>query len=75
MIGFNMTRWLARLIPFILLGFILVVFIAGIILFSYLLILGALLGLILFVIQWIREKFSKPKQEMTRSGRTFDHKK
>lgn len=76
-----MNRLLLQLIPFILLGVLLVIFVAGIILFSYLLILGAAVGLVLFVIQWIRMKFS-PKskhlsqyQDPKRPGRTFDHRK
>jgi hypothetical protein len=67
---------LTRLVPYIFLGIILVVFVLGIILFSYLLILGGVVGLILFVIQWVRERLFKSKQLIKpRGGRTFDHKK
>jgi hypothetical protein len=74
-----MRSLLSKLIPFVLFGFVLVALVAGFILFSYLLIFGALVGLVLFLISWIREKFFPSKHLTTRqsppkSGRTFDHK-
>lgn len=81
MIGLiKMNRFISQIIPFILFGILLVLFVVGIILFSYLLILGAVVGLVLFIIQWIRMKFFPSKhlsnyQHSKRSGRTFDHRK
>ena len=72
-----MTRLFARLLPFLYLGIVIVLFAIGIILFSYLLILGAVVGFILFFATWIKEKFfpgkamSQPKA--TKVGRTFEH--
>ncbi|EKD54195.1 MAG: hypothetical protein ACD_60C00117G0001 [uncultured bacterium] len=72
-----MNTFLQRLIPFIFLGILLVLFVVGVILFSYLLIVGAIVGLILFLIAWVKEKFFpghkalKPKHP--RSHRTIDH--
>ncbi len=69
---------LSRILPFLYLGIVIVVLIFGIILFSYLLILGAMVGLILFLIAYIREKFfSSPnypeKIARKRKGQTIDH--
>lgn len=69
----------AKLIPYIFLGVAIVILVAGIILFSYILILGAILGLILFAIQWLKDKLFPSKSiaqtGRTRRGRTFEHKK
>ncbi len=63
--------------PFIFLGIILVIFVAGIILFSYLLILGAIIGLVLFLINWLREKFFVKQRSVSTTtrpaGRIIDH--
>ena len=77
-----MNKLINRIVPFIFLGIILVVLGIGIILLSYLLILGAIVGLILFLVGWIKEKFF-PTTEIThykkqdntpeKPGRTFDH--
>jgi hypothetical protein len=71
---------LARLIPFIFLGVMIVLFVVGIILFSYLLIFGAIVGMILFFITWIKEKLFPSRniqsyQKSEKSGRTFEHDK
>jgi len=69
-----MNRLLQRIIPFVILGIMIVIFVVGLVVFSYLLIFGALIGLILFVIAWIREKIfpSKPLTKIHR-GRIIDH--
>lgn len=65
----------AKIIPFILLGMAIVAFAFGLLLFTYLLIFGAIVGLILFVIAWIKERFFSKKQVTRRTpGRTIDHK-
>lgn len=63
-----------RLKPFILAGILLVALALGMVIFAYLLLIGAVAGLVLFVISWIRERFFhppeiKPKQP---SGRIID---
>lgn len=67
-----------RLMPFIFIGIMLVLFVVGLVIISYLLIFGAIVGLCLFVIAWIREKLIKKNHYPTKvkkdsSGRTIDH--
>jgi hypothetical protein len=52
-----------------------VLFIVGIVLLSYLLIFGAIVGVFLFFIQWLREKlFFKPSSPKNKEkGHTIDH--
>jgi hypothetical protein len=73
-----MRNIINRLIPFIFLGIMIVIFVAGIILLSYLLIYGAIVGIIIYLIVWIKEQlFNKKKspypEQKKRSGRTIDH--
>lgn len=74
-----MKKILDRLIPFVVLGVVLVIFVFGIIFLSYLLIWGAIIGLILFVIGWVKEKFSRTRgrssPEMKKEGRIIEHDK
>ncbi|HSW69162.1 MAG TPA: hypothetical protein VLI69_03245 [Gammaproteobacteria bacterium] len=73
-----MNNLFQRLMPFLFLGIMLVVLVAGLILLSYLLIWGAIVGLVLFLIAWIREKFF-PTRQLTKSdkkrtsNRIIDH--
>ncbi len=72
-----MKNFLGKLIPFIFLGMMLVIFVVGLILLSYLLIWGAIVGLVLFLIAWVREKLF-PRKQLTQSkkppsGRIIDH--
>ncbi len=66
----------AKLIPFLLIGIALVAFAFGIVLLAYLFFLGAVVGLVLFVFTWIREKFFRKKtntpQTRKKAGRTID---
>lgn len=66
-----------RLIPFIFVGIMIVLFAVGIIILSYLLMLGAIIGLVLFAIAWIKEKLTRknnyPEIKKNRTGRTIDH--
>lgn len=69
-----------RLVPFIFIGIMLVLFVVGLIVISYLLIFGAIVGLCLFVIAWIREKLIKKNNypaevKKKRTGQTIDHDK
>lgn len=71
-------KFIARLVPFIFLGVMLVLFVLGLILFSYLLIIGAIVGMILFALTWLRDKIFPPKeigphQKKETQGRTFEH--
>jgi hypothetical protein len=57
-----MQRLLNQLIPFLLIGIALVVFAFGIVLLAYLLLLGASVGLVLFLAAWVRAKLFPPKR-------------
>lgn len=65
----------SRIAPFIVLGIMLVILVAGFVLLSYLLIAGALVGLVLFVLAWAKDKFFPRKNLpfVQRSARTFEH--
>ncbi|RDI46520.1 hypothetical protein [Aquicella lusitana] len=71
-----MQRFLNQLIPFLLLGIAIVAFVLGIMLLAYLFLFGAIVGLILFVIAWIRQKFFPAKTvartKKRTSGRIID---
>lgn len=72
-----MKKMLAKIVPFLFLGMMLVILIVGFILLSYLLIWGAIIGLVLFLIAWVREKLF-PSRQLTKtdkstSGRIIDH--
>lgn len=73
-----MQSFLSRIVPFIFLGIMIVLLVAGIIVLSYLLIFGALVGLILFTFAWIKDRFFNKKSNLPttskpRRGRTIDH--
>jgi hypothetical protein len=74
----SMKNFLHKLMPFIVLGITIFIFIVGLIILSYILIFGALIGLFLFVAQWLREKLasqksSKTPEKVEQKGRTIDH--
>jgi len=70
-----MPNFFQRVMPFIAFGIILVLLVAGLVLLSYLLVFGALIGLVLFGIAWLREKLFPSKNITTdlKRGRTIDH--
>jgi hypothetical protein len=70
-----MEPFLARLLPFMFLGILTVLTVVGIILFSYLLIFGAAVGFILFVVAWIKGLFTRKNQRLVRhkQGRIIEH--
>ena len=72
-----MNPFISRILPFFYLGIVVVLFIVGLILLSYLLISGAIVGLILFVIAWIVDFFKKKRshtiQKKSKKGHTIDH--
>jgi hypothetical protein len=74
-----MQRFLNQLIPFVLIGIAIVAFAFGIMLLAYLFLLGALIGLVLFIVSWIRHKFFPSKtitvrkpSKKSKSGQTID---
>ena len=67
-----------KIAPFVVLGITIFIFIAGLIILSYILIFGSLIGLILFGINWLRNKLSAKstlpsKKNVEKKGRTIDH--
>ncbi len=71
-----MSKIIARLTPFILLGMAIVGFAFGLFLFAYLLFFGAAVGLAIFAAAWIKGKFFPSKQIVRdeKDGRTIDQK-
>lgn len=70
-----MKKFTERFIPFLVLGIALVIGVVGIFLLSYVLIWGAIVAVVLYVIAWVKNKFSaKPEKVKTpEKGRTIDH--
>jgi hypothetical protein len=69
-----MQNLIGRIVPFIFLGIMIVIFVLGLILFSYVLIVGAIIGVALFFIAWLKEKFFPTKEiQKPPRGRTFEH--
>lgn len=70
-----MRNFLSKLLPFIFMGIALVAFIFGIMLLAYLFFFGALIGLVLFCIAYIRDKFFLKKKTVSKTkskGRIID---
>lgn len=71
----DMAKFLSRLIPFIFLGIAIVAIAFGMLLLFYLFAIGATVGLILFAISWIKDRFFPPQKLPThkqKTGRTID---
>lgn len=71
-----MQSLLNRLIPFILAGILIAALAFGMVLLAYLFVIGALVGLSLYLINVIRQKFFAPKKKAAkpkpRPGRVID---
>lgn len=70
-----MQRFINRLMPFIMLGIAIVALTFGIFILVYLFMFGAIVGLILFTINWVRAKVSPPKmptKHKHKTGRIID---
>jgi hypothetical protein len=65
----------AKIMPFIMLGIGLVALFFGLMLLAYLFVFGAILGLILFVVSWVKMNYFAPKKSTPPvcRGRTIDH--
>lgn len=71
----------ARFFPFLIAGLTIVLFIIGILIFSWILIIAAIVGLVLFIISSISAKFSKHAERKSfqeeldaqQKGRTIDY--
>lgn len=77
--SFNQNgNFAARFLPFLIAGLTIVLFVIGLIIFSWILIIAAIVGFVLFLISAISAKFSKTRtfqEELERQehGRTVDH--
>lgn len=71
-----MRQFFSQLIPFIFIGIAIVAFAFGVFILSYLFLLGALVGMVLFAISWIRNRFFSKKEisHPKRKGRVIDSK-
>lgn len=71
-----MQTLLNRLIPFVLAGMLIVALAFGMVLLAYIFMIGALVGLSLYLVNVIRQKFFAPKKRVTKprpkSGRVID---
>lgn len=71
-----MQTLIKRLLPFLMIGLILMIVVFGFILFAYLFLIGAAIGATLFVVQWLKNKWQgKPpiaKQQQKRTTRIID---
>ena len=69
-----MNRISRALVPFILFGIALVAFAFSVFILAYLFLVGAAVGLVLFLFYWIREKFFAPKPipKSKTTGRIID---
>lgn len=65
-----MQRFINQLIPFIFFGIAIVAFAFGIILLAYLFFFGAMIGLLLFLISWIRQRFFPTKKVVVKTTKT-----
>ena len=76
---FQSSNPFMRLIPYLGMGVFLVLVVVALIFLSYLLLIGGIIGLVLFCIAWIRTRFfSKAKKDVEQSqqhhiGRTYDN--
>lgn len=61
---------LAKFLPFLMLGLMIVLFIIGVIFFSYVLIIAVIIGAILYAVAYIRLKFFTPKKPAQKTGST-----
>ncbi len=70
-----MKRLLNSVLPFILIGIAIVAFAFGIMLLAYLFFFGAIIGFILFIFHWLKQKFFPPKavsHPEKKAGRIID---
>lgn len=70
-----MQRFLAQLLPFIVMGMIIVLVALGLMLLAYLLIFGAIIGFVIYAVRWIRDRYFAPRtirKRARKSGRIID---
>ena len=71
---FSRSRLSQKMIPYFALGVGIVVTLTMLVLFFYLLVWGLLIGVVLYVIVWIRRIFIKKRVHQAKiQGQTYDH--
>lgn len=76
MIGLMKKSLLDYIMPFIMLAFVIVLMVLGFFIFSYVLIIAIIIGLVLFVVGAIRTRFFMKKENSPaekHQGRTIEH--
>jgi hypothetical protein len=70
-----MQKYIARIMPFIMLGIALVAFALGVMILVYVFAIGAIVGCLLFAVAWIRNRFFAREKRIfvPKRGRTIDH--
>jgi hypothetical protein len=70
---------LMRIAPYIGIGVFLVVCVLALLIFSYILLIGGIIGLILFLIAYIKTRFFPGKKvdvfKPDKTGKTYEHRK
>jgi ABC-type transport system involved in cytochrome bd biosynthesis fused ATPase/permease subunit len=68
------NNFLNRLLPFLGIGIVLVVIIIALLFLSSLFVIGALVGLVLFIIAYVKKRFfSAKKSNLVRKSKTYEH--
>lgn len=62
-----------RVMPFLIMGFTVAFLIAALVFLSYILLWGVLIGLVLFAINYIRQRFFAKADNGEQSGRIIEH--
>ena len=64
-----------RIFPFLIMGVMLILFILGLFIFTYLFIFAMIIGSVLFIINYVRTKFFRPKTNPVGSAQNLQPKK
>lgn len=70
-----MQKLINQVLPFVLIGVIIVAFTFGVMLLAYLFLFGAVIGFLLYLAAWVKSRFFAPKvsnKPLKKTGRTFD---
>ena len=68
-----LSRLLLQIVPYLWFGLFILIGLAGLILLSYLLIWGAILGVLLYAIFYVKQRFfTKNRPPVRKMGRIYD---
>lgn len=74
----NKSPFMAKIMPFLALGVFVVLCVIAVIISFYVLLWGAIIGAVVFVVAWLKSKFCPAKKQPKdgeHQGRTIDHDK